>query len=105
MCSAVTLSAKDNQRLSKHFIKLFERSIWMNIKQKGRSKIQQTNTDILLNQTLWELTDCLFWFIQTKMVVLKDLMAISIFHQQLLPKIITSLSTERTFTTNPSILI
>ena len=32
----------------------------MNIKQKGRSKIQQTNTDILLNQTLWELTDCLF---------------------------------------------
>ena len=33
--------------------------IGLNIKQKVRMKIQQTSTDILLNQTLWGLTDCL----------------------------------------------
>ena len=34
--------------------------IEMNIKQKVKIKVRQTSTDILLNQTLWELTDCLF---------------------------------------------
>ena len=33
--------------------------IGLNIKQKMRMKIQQTSTDISLNQTLWGLTDCL----------------------------------------------
>ena len=33
--------------------------IGLNIKQKVRMKIQQTSTDILLNQTLWGLIDCL----------------------------------------------
>ena len=37
--------------------------IRMNVKQKVRTKIQQTSLDIFLNQTLEELTDCLFWFI------------------------------------------
>ena len=40
-----------------------ELKVWcieMNIKQKVKIKTRQTSTDILLNQTLWELTDCLF---------------------------------------------
>ena len=77
----------------------------MNIKQKVIIKIQQASTDILLNQTLQELTDLLFRFIQTKMAVLKDLMAKSSIYQNVLSKIITSLSTKRTFTTNLLILI
>ena len=51
--------------------------IGLNIKQKVRVKVQQTSTEILLNQILSELIDCLLWFIQTKMVLLKDLMATS----------------------------
>ena len=35
----------------------------MKIKQKLRIKIRQISIDIFLNQTLWELTDSLFWFI------------------------------------------
>ena len=46
--------------------------IGMNIKQKSEKKIQQMSIDIFLNQNFCELTDCLFWFIQTKMIVLKD---------------------------------
>ena len=40
-----------------------ELKVWcieMNIKQKVKIKTRQTSTDILLNQTLWELADCLF---------------------------------------------
>ena len=52
---------------------LKDQFIRMNIKQKVRIKMQQTSIDNFLNQTLQELTDCLFWFIQIKMTVLKDL--------------------------------
>ena len=79
----VTLSAKGNQKLL----------IGMNMKQKLGTKILQTSTDILLNETLWELTDCLFCFIETKMVVLKNLMAERHCQQK------------KTFTTNVLILI
>ena len=58
----------------------------MNIKQKVRMKIQQTSTYILSNQTLSELIDCLSLFIQTKMTVLKDLMAKNIIYQKVLSK-------------------
>ena len=43
--------------------------IGMNIKQTEKRRIQQIVRDILMTQTLWELTDCLFWFIQTKTIV------------------------------------
>ena len=67
----VTLSVKDNQKLSKLLSKGLEGSgYWNEYKAKSRIKIQEMSTDILLNQTLSE-----FWFIQTKMVVLKDLIA------------------------------
>ena len=43
-------------------------------------------------------------FVQTKMVVLKDLIAKRIIYQKVLSKIIASSSMEKTFTTNPLIL-
>ena len=70
-----------------------------------RITVQQTSTDILLNEALKELTDCLPLFIQTKVVVLKDLMAKNIIYQKVLSKIIMSLSKERTVTSNAFILI
>ena len=45
----------------------------MYMEQKARIKIRQINTDTLLDQTLHELTVCLFWFIQIKIPILKDL--------------------------------
>ena len=59
----ITLSARDNEKLSK-FIG-FERSI----KQKLRIKVRQINKDNFLNQTL--LIDYLFYFFQLKMANLK----------------------------------
>ena len=43
------------------------------MEKKARIKIRQINTDTLLDQTLHELTVCLFWFIQIKIPILKDL--------------------------------
>ena len=45
----------------------------MYMEQKARIKIRQINTDTLLDQTLRELTVRLFWFIQIKIPILKDL--------------------------------
>ena len=47
--------------------------IGMNIKEKVRRKTQQLDIDILSNQILLDLIDYLFWFMQIKMLVLKDL--------------------------------
>ena len=77
----------------------------MNIKQKVRIKMQQMNIDIFFNQTLWELTNCLFWLVQIKTTILKDLKLEDITYQKALLRIITSSSIERTFTTNPLILL
>ena len=45
----------------------------MNIKEKVKIKTQQMNIDIFSNETLSELTDCLFWLIQIKITMLKHL--------------------------------
>ena len=59
----VTLSARDNQKLSKLLTKGFERSVyWNNIKQKVEIKIQQMNIDIFSNQILLESIDLIFRF-------------------------------------------
>ena len=62
----VTLSARDNQKLSKdlkkiwkRFSKRSERSI-VTKKKKMKIKIRQMNIDILSNQILLELIVCLF---------------------------------------------
>ena len=55
----INLSAKDNQKLSKRLNKEFEKCI----KQKVVIELRQTSINIFSNQTtLYELTDCLFWF-------------------------------------------
>ena len=57
----VTLSVRDNQKLSKRLSKRFERSVyWNENKQKGRIKIRQMNIDTLSNKILLELIDYLF---------------------------------------------
>ena len=64
----VTLSAKDNQKLSKRLSKGFERSgCWNEYKAKRENKKQQLNTNSFSDQIL------MFEFIQTKMAMLKDL--------------------------------
>ena len=62
----VTLSARDNQKLSKdlkkiwkRFCKRSERSI-VTKKKKMKMKIRQMNIDIFSNQILLELIVCLF---------------------------------------------
>ena len=56
--------------------------IEINIKQKVRIKIQQTNIYLFSNQILLELIDCLFYFIQMEMEMLKDLMLENIIYQK-----------------------
>ena len=71
----------------------------MNIKQKVRLEAQQMNIDNLLNQILWELIDCMFWFIQTKNKGLINLMIKSVIYEKVLSKIKASLSMKITFIT------
>ena len=94
----VTSLTKDNQKLSKFLSKVFKRYV-MNIKQKVRFEAQQMNIDILLNQILWELIDCMFWFIQTKMKGLKNFMIKSVIYEKVLSKIKALLSMKITFIT------
>ena len=57
----VTLSAGDNQKLSKFLSKEFERSVYCNeYKTKNGNKITANEYRILLNQIFLESTDLLF---------------------------------------------
>ena len=57
----VTLSARDNQKLSKFWSKGFEMSVcWNDYTTKVRIKIQQMDIDIFSNQILLESLDYLF---------------------------------------------
>ena len=57
----VTLSVRDNQKLTIFLSKGFEISFyWNEYKMKKDNKIQQMSIDIFSNQILLELTDCLF---------------------------------------------
>ena len=61
------------------------------------------NLDIFSNQTLSELIDCLFWLIQIKMMILKDLNVEDIIYRKVQSKII--IINGKTFMINQSILI
>ena len=70
-----------------------------------RIKIQQINIDIFSNQILLELIDYLFQFIKIKMPILNNLKLEDITYKDKLLIIVTSSSMEKTFRTNPLILI
>ena len=55
-----------------------------------RKKTQQMNTDIFSNETLKEVTDCLFWFLQIIEILQKGVVPLVIIYQKVLLKIITS---------------
>ena len=77
----VTLSARDNKKLSKLLSKRFERSDRNKYKTKSENK-NTTNEYTFSNQILLELIDCLFYFIQIMMTMLKDLMLKNIIYQK-----------------------
>ena len=57
----ITLSAKDNQKLSKLLSQEFERSVyWNEYETKSENKNMAMNIDIFLNQILLELIDYLY---------------------------------------------
>ena len=59
--SVITLSARDNQKLSELFSKGFEKSVyWNEYKTKVKIKTRQMIIDIFLNQILFESINCLF---------------------------------------------
>ena len=61
---------------------LKDQFIGMSIKQKVRIKIQQMNKDIFFNQTLLESMNYLFYLIQMRLAMLKDLMIENIIYQK-----------------------
>ena len=63
------------------------------------------NINIFLNQTLWKLIDCLFYFIQIKITIQKGINPKDIIYQKVLSKNVTLLSMEKTFMTKQVILM
>ena len=99
--SVATLSAKGHQNLPKPLIKGFRRSVyWNNYNTKSENKDTTISLDIFSNQA-----DCLYWFIQIKMMMLKCVKLEGIIYQKVVLRIITSSPTENTFVTNQLILI
>ena len=91
----VTLSARDNQKLSKRFSKEFERSVyWNEYKTKSMDKKNEMNLDIFLNQILLELIDYLYQFIQIKVTTLKVLKLKIIIYQKKKKKIMNVIINE-----------
>ena len=68
----VTLSVKDNQKLSKVLSKRCERLVyWYEYKAKKEKNV--TNEYMyFLESNFFGVKRCLFWFIQTKMIVRKE---------------------------------
>ena len=72
-----------------------DQCIGINIKQKVRIKKRQTSIDIFLNQTLQELTDCLFKLIQIKMTMQKGIKPEGIIYPKVSLRIMASSPTEK----------
>ena len=79
--------------------------VGMKIKQKVIIKIRQTNLNTVSNQIFLESIDHLLQFIETKILLLKDLKLKGITYQNKLLISITSSSLEKTFIINQLILI
>ena len=104
----ITLPAKTNPKLWNLLGKRFERSVYL-VKRKSENKnttngykhvlvLNFVGVNILL-------TNCLRWFIQIKMIMLKELKLKDITYLKVFSEIITSSSIEKTFSTNKLILI
>ena len=69
-----TLSAEEIKNYQHSLAKdLKVQCVGMNIKQKVKIKIQQKSKGIFQNQTLQFLTNCLFQFIQIKIIIQKGI--------------------------------
>ena len=103
----ITLSAKDYQKLSRLLSKGLERPLFWNDQYKTKSENKNTaNKYRYFIESNFVGANRLFVLIcPNHDVVLKDLITKSIIYQKVLSKITTSMSKERTFTTNPLILI
>lgn len=101
----VTLSVKDNQKLSKVFSKRCERLVyWYEYKAKKENKNVTNEYMYFLESNFFGVKRCLFWFIQTKIIVRKKLMPKSIIYQNVSLRTVR-LSMEKTSMTNPLIMI
>ena len=92
--NSTTLLWLYQQKTSRNYQNFFAKDlkdqfIGINTKQKVIIKMQKMSIEFSI-QTLKELIDCLCWFIQTKMIVLKELMPKSIIYQKVLSGTITS---------------
>ena len=94
----VTLSAKDNQKLSKPRSKGFETSMyWNEYQTKSENKITTNEYRYFLQSNFAGVNRLFFWFIQTQLMMQKGICQKIFFTQRVLSKIITSSSTEITF--------
>ena len=72
--SVITLSGKDDQKLSKILSKRFERSVyWSDYKRKCENENTTNEYRYFLESNLYKLPDCLYRFIQIKMTILKGI--------------------------------
>ena len=100
----VTLSTKENRKISKLLSKGFERSLyWNEFKTKSKNKNTTYNYKYFIESNFLGVKT--FWLIKSKMIVLKDSMAKNITYLELLSKIITSSSMKKTVTTTQLTLI
>lgn len=102
----LTLSAKGNQKLTKIMGKGLERSVYQNEYTTKSANNNRTNKyRFFSNQSLKELTHCLFQFVQMKIIIQKGIKTNNIIFQNALLKIITSSQIEKTFMSNSLILM
>lgn len=102
----LTLSAKGNQKLTIIMGKGLERSVYQNEYTTKIANNNRTNKyRFFSNQSLKEVTHCLFQFVQMKIIIQKGIKTNNIIFQNALLKIITSSQIEKTFMRNSLILI
>ena len=72
--SVITLSGKDDQKLSKILSKGFQRSVyWSDYKRKCENENTTNEYRYFLESNLYKLADCLYRFTQIKMTILKGI--------------------------------
>ena len=102
---AITLRTKENQKLSKPLSKGFESSVyWSEYKTKRENKNWTNEYRYFLKSNIGKVKK-LFVLVYSNIHNAKKYTAQHIIHQKVLSKFVMSLSMEKTFMTNPLILI